>query len=135
MTLNIVHFMRWKACFDFLSEPYSFVLLYKTNSQDLIMVVKMSPQQLFVREILKEANLYRLQSEIARFQTTDMLVDFYHENFLYNWSGDVVTRFKLKRAVYNHVLSLQYLARLVLKRNQISIPYAHLKGTEKSKYF
>ena len=31
-------------------------------------------------------------------------MDFYHENYLYDWMGSTVTRLKLKRAVYDHVL-------------------------------
>ena len=125
-TLNKMLFR--KDCFDFLSEPSSFMVLYDLTTQEIKLVVKISPDILFVREIVKDPTTdgFRLEFNMSLFVDIDCLLDHYHENFMYDWSGSTVRRIKLKRAVYNHVLSLQYLAGSVLKRNQINIVYTHL---------
>ena len=60
-------------------------------------------------------------------------MDFYHENYLYDWMSSTVMRLKLKRVVYNCVLFLQYLAGVALKKNHLSIPYSHLQNVMSSR--
>ena len=133
----IVHVKELKDCFDFLSEPFSFIVLFDPVNQEISLVVKMGPDKLFTRQIVREnlANQYRLELNLICFGTVEELVDFYHKNYLYDWAGSMVTRLKLKRAVYNRVLSLEYLARVVLRRNRMAIPYQHLQGSSSSTYF
>ena len=137
MSSYIVHVKELKDCFDFFSEPLSFIMLFDLVNQEISLVVKMGPEKLFTRQILRNplANQYRLELNLTCFSSMEELVDFYHENYLYDWAGSTVTRLKLKRAVYNRVLTLEYLARVVLKRNQMSIPYQHLQGGSSSNYF
>ena len=137
MSSCIVHVKELKDCFDFLSEPFSFIVLFDPVNQEISLVVKMGPDKLFTRQIVREnlANQYRLELNLTCFATVEELVDFYHENYLYDWAGSTVTRFKLKRAVYNQVLSLEHLARVVMTRNRIAIPYQHLQGSTSSNYF
>ena len=91
--------------------------------------MKLGPETLFVRQIVKDPSTQclRLEFNFSLFLYVDALLDYYHEHFLYDWSGSTVRRLKLKRGVYNHVLSLQKLAALVLKRNQNNILYVHLQ--------
>ena len=132
----IVHAKELKDCFDFLSEPLSFIVLFDSVNQEISLVVKMDPDKLFTRQIVRETlGQYRLELNLTCFNSKEELLDFYHENYLYDWAGSTVTRLKLKRAVYNRVLSLEYLARVVLKRNRMPIPYQHLQGSSSSTYF
>ena len=112
-------------------------MLFDSVNQEINLVVKMGPDKLFTRQIVRETsgNQYRLLLNLTCFGTLEELVDFYHENYLYDWAGSTVTRLKLKRAVYNQVLSLEYHARVVMKRNQMTIPYQHLQGSSTSNYF
>ena len=118
MSSYIVHAKELKACFDFLSEPLSFIVLFDSVNQEISLVVKMGPDRLFTRQIVRETsrNQYRLELNLTCFATIEELVNFYHQNYLYAWAGSTVTRFKLKRAVYNQVLSLEHLARVVMKK-------------------
>ena len=137
MLSHIVHAKELKDCFDFLSEPLSFIVLFDLANQEITLVVKMGPDKLFTRQIVRETplNQYRLELNLTCFNSKEELLDFYHENYLYDWAGSTVTRLKLKRAVYNRVLPLEYLARVVLKRNRMPIPYQHLQDGSSSKYF
>ena len=137
MSSYIVHDKELKDCFDFLSEPLSFLVLFNSVNQEISLVVKVSPDKLFTRQIVREnpMNQYRLELNLTCFTTIEELVDFYHENYLYDWASSTVTRFKLKRDVYNQVLSLEHLARVVLKRKRMTIPYQHLQGSSTSNYF
>ena len=102
-------------------------------------MVKLSPDRLFVRQIIRDplSSRFRLEFNLSWFDDIESLVDFYHENYLYDWMGSTVTRLKLKRAVYNRVLSLQYLAGVAVKKNHLSIPYPHFQNVVSSrpKYF
>ena len=137
MSSCIVHAKELKDCFDFLSEPLSFIVLLDPVNEEISLVVKMGPDKLFTRQIVRESvgNQYRLELNLTCFSSVEELVDFYHENYLYDWAGSTVTRLNLKRAVYNCVLSLEYLARVVLRRNRMAIPYQHLQGSSSSTYF
>ena len=119
MSSYIVHGKDLKDCFDFLSYPLSFIVLFDAVNQEISLVVKMGPDKLFTRQIVRQSlgNQYRLELNLSLFGSIEELVDFYHENYLYDWTGSTVTRLKLKRAVYNRVLPLEYLARVVMKRN------------------
>ena len=137
MSSYVVHSKDLKACFDFLSEPLYFIVLLDSVNQEISLVVKISPDKLFTRQIVKEnlPNQYRLELNLTCFPSLEDLLDFYHQNYLYDWAGSTVTRLKLKRAVYNQVLSLEHLARVTLKKNQMAIPYPHLEGSSTSNYF
>ena len=136
MSSCIVHVKDLKDCFDFLLEPLSFIVLFDLANEEISLVVKMGPDKLFTRKIVRETlGQYRLELNLTCFNSKEELLDFYHENYLYNWAGSTATRLKLKRAVYNRVLSLEYLARMVLRRNQMSIPYQHLQSSSSSTYF
>ena len=63
MSENLVHTLSWKDCFDFLSEPYSFVVLFEQSTQELRLVVKLSPETLFVRQIVKDPTTDRFRLE------------------------------------------------------------------------
>ena len=104
-------------------------MLLDQSNQEISLVVKMTPEKIFTRQIVREPvmNRYRLELNLTCFSSVEELLDFYHENYLYDWAGSTVTRLKLKRAVYNRVLTLAYLARVVLKINRLSIPYEHLQ--------
>ena len=137
MALNIVHYIDWRACFDFLSEPFSFVLLCDDFTQEISLVMKNSADELFIRQIMFSPQVYRLEYELVTFPDIESLLDYYHENFLYERTFGTVRRFKLKRAVYNSVLSLKHLATVAVRRNQIPNPYEHIPGMMflGSKYF
>ena len=137
MSSYLVHAKELKDCFDFLSEPLSFIVLLDSVNQEISLVIKMGPNKLFTRQIVRESplNQYRLELNLTCFDSKDELLDFYHENYLYDWAGSTVTRLKLKRGVYNRMLPLEYLARVVLKRNRMPIPYQHLEDGSSSKYF
>ena len=137
MSSYIVHAKDLKDCFNFLSQPLSFTVLFDSANEEISLVVKMGPNKLFTRQIVRETlgNQYRLELNLTCFGTIEELVDFYHKNYLYDWAGSTVTRLKLKRAVYNRVLPLEHLARVVFKRNRIAIPYQHLQANSTSNYF
>ena len=138
MLIYIVHVKDLKDCFDFLSEPLSFIVLLEGNKEEISLVVKMGPEKLFTRQIVREplVNQFRLELNLTcLISSVEELVDFYHENYLYDWAGSTVTRLKLKRAVYNRVLTLEYLVRVALKRNRMAIPYDHLQMSSSSNYF
>ena len=137
MALNIVHYIDWRACFDFLSEPFSFVLLCDDFTQEISLVMKNSADELFIRQIMFSPQVYRLEYELVTFSNIESLLDYYHENYLYERSFGTVRHFKLKRAVYNSVLSLKHLATVAVRRNRIPNPYEHIPGMMflGSKYF
>ena len=139
MLSYIIYFQEWKNCFDFLSEPFSFAVLLDFSTEKLRLVIKLSPDRLFLRQIIRDplSSHFRLEFNLSWFDDIESLVDFYHENYLYDWMSSTVTRLKLTRAVYNCVLSLQYLAGVALKKNLLSIPYPHLQnmGRSRPKYF
>ena len=105
-------------------------MLFDQSHQELMLVVKLTPETLFMRQIVREplSSRFRLEFNSNCFDTMDSLLDFYHENFLYDWTGSTLRRLKMKRAVYNRILSLQYFAGVALKRKQLSIPYPHLQS-------
>ena len=47
-------FKGMKNCFDFLSEPFSFSVLLDFSTEELRLVVKLSPDRLFVRKIIRD---------------------------------------------------------------------------------
>ena len=99
MSSYLVHAKELKECFDFLSEPLSFIVLLDSVNQEISLVVKISPDKLFTRQIVRESplNQYRLELNLTCFDSKDELLDFYHENYLYDWAGSTVMRLKLKR--------------------------------------
>ena len=50
MSSYIVHVKDLKDCFDFLSEPLSFIVLFDLVNQEISLVVKMNPDKLFTRK-------------------------------------------------------------------------------------
>ena len=50
MSSHIVHAKELKDCFDFLSEPLSFIVLFDSANQEITLVVKMGPDKLFTRQ-------------------------------------------------------------------------------------
>ena len=99
MALNITHFMGWKDCYDFLSEPHSYVILYDLSSTQILMVMKLLADELFVREIIKDAvtGKFCLDYTTDWFFDLEALID--HENYMYEWSFSTVKRLKLGRPV------------------------------------
>ena len=124
--MNIVHHFDWKACIDFLSEPSSFILLCDLSTQEISLVIKDTADQLIVRQIMYSPQSFRLEYELINFPDIESLLDYYHEHFMYERAFGVVRRFKLKRVVYNSVLSLKHLATVVVRRNRLPNPYGHI---------
>ena len=139
MLSYIIYLNEWKNCFDFLSEPFSSAVLLDFSTEELRLVVKLSPDRLFVRQIIRDplTSHFQLEFNLSWFDNIELVVDFYHGNYLYDWIGSTVTRLKLMRAVYNQVLSLQYLAGVAVNKNQLFIPNPHLQNVVSSrpKYF
>ena len=54
MLRHIIYLKEWKNCFDFLSEPFSFAVLLDFSTDELRLVVKLSPDRLFVRQIITD---------------------------------------------------------------------------------
>ena len=129
---NITHFWNAQDCCDFLSTPNSYMVLYDLSSHKIELVVKLDSVYLFVKEIVTVTNQFSL-NHITWFQSLEDLIDFYHENFIYDWSGSMVRRFKLDRPVYNKVCSLQHLAGVVVKKNKIPIPHPDLESVVSTK--
>ena len=94
-------------------------MLLDFSTEELRLVVKLSPDRLFVRQNIRDplSSHFQLEFNLSWFDDIESLVDFYHENYLYNWMGNTVMRLKLKRAVYDRVLSLLYLAGVAVKKN------------------
>ena len=88
MLSYITYLKEWKNCFDFLSEPFSFAMLLDFSTEELRLVVKLYPNRLFVRQIIRDP-LYC------------HLVDIYHETYLYGWIGSTVTRLILNEFLKN----------------------------------
>ena len=56
--------------------------------------MKLGPETLFVRQIVKDPSTQslRLEFNLSLFLDVDALLDYYHEHFLYDWSGSTVRR-------------------------------------------
>ena len=61
-------------------------MLFDSVNQEISLVVKMGPDKLFTRQIVRETlgNQYRLELNLTCFNSKEELLDFYHKNYLYD---------------------------------------------------
>ena len=111
--------------FDFFSSQYSYVLVRDPWLHDLKLVVSISPDYLFSRRILRDiaTGMYSLEFlEVVDFDTISDLLDHYSDNFIYEGHTGVIRRLRLFKPCYREVMSLSYLAGVVIKKHAVEVP-------------
>ena len=61
----IIYLKEWKNCYDFLSEQFSIIVVLDQSNQEMRLVVKMGPERLFIKQIVREPVLNRFQLELT----------------------------------------------------------------------
>ena len=130
MARFLIHRKDWRDMYDFLSEPYSYCLITNTAQQTLVLVVKLTDDEVFYKMILHDIHQWKFYFENSpvRFDHVDGMLEHGHKHGLICGGGGESVMFKLGRPVYNRVMTLQYLAGRALKKieNRIDLTFPNV---------
>ena len=111
----LVHFKCWSACYELFKELNDYLLVFSPLSHEFLLVVNLGKDVLCVKRITQNffTQKHELENCDESFDCLDDLLNYYHENYLYDHAQGLVTRFKLRKPVYSQVPSLKHWAEMV----------------------